>query len=335
MSHYNIKKYNTSRRTYSSSDHESTVTSSFTQQLGHVISGVACSWRVFVVAATSLSYEATTRGYCNSLTNLSGYTHSMLYFFHHYELPVILQQAQLQQLLIRTQHGPQGAEAPPAAPPPAPESPTGTSDGATQTVVASTEPSIGAGASTPLPGNVASSTVESGNVAWPPTLESGNVATPLTQASGDNNVAPSTLEYGDVASPSTLGSCDAPAPGLGLRPDIENEAVVSTSSSLDRVTKKLQILANEQNYTEWKQTNKTFWCPSIAHLDKSTTSKHCYHHVLLTVLGLDSLTGANSSAGASLKDVPKSLFTKRSKRNLRAKLRLLFATTQEAQILKS
>ncbi|XP_047996814.1 LOW QUALITY PROTEIN: membralin [Leguminivora glycinivorella] len=31
--------------------------------------------------------------------------HSMLYFFHHYELPVILQQAQLQQLLLRTHHG--------------------------------------------------------------------------------------------------------------------------------------------------------------------------------------------------------------------------------------
>lgn len=29
----------------------------------------------------------------------------MLYFFHHYELPVILQQAHLQQLLLRTHHG--------------------------------------------------------------------------------------------------------------------------------------------------------------------------------------------------------------------------------------
>lgn len=29
----------------------------------------------------------------------------MLYFFHHYELPVILQQAQLQQLLLRSHHG--------------------------------------------------------------------------------------------------------------------------------------------------------------------------------------------------------------------------------------
>ncbi|XP_013162975.1 PREDICTED: membralin [Papilio xuthus] len=31
--------------------------------------------------------------------------HSMLYFFHHYELPVILQQAHLQQLLLRSHHG--------------------------------------------------------------------------------------------------------------------------------------------------------------------------------------------------------------------------------------
>nr|XP_032519481.1 membralin-like [Danaus plexippus plexippus] len=31
--------------------------------------------------------------------------HSMLYFFHHYELPVILQQAHLQQVLLRTHHG--------------------------------------------------------------------------------------------------------------------------------------------------------------------------------------------------------------------------------------
>lgn len=33
------------------------------------------------------------------------FQHSMLYFFHHYELPVILQQAQLQQLLMRTHRG--------------------------------------------------------------------------------------------------------------------------------------------------------------------------------------------------------------------------------------
>ncbi|XP_066602049.1 uncharacterized protein [Prorops nasuta] len=37
--------------------------------------------------------------------------HSMLYFFHHYELPAILQQAQLQQLLFRN-HGQQAAAGP-------------------------------------------------------------------------------------------------------------------------------------------------------------------------------------------------------------------------------
>nr|CAD7202039.1 unnamed protein product [Timema douglasi] len=52
-------------------------------------------------------------------------------------------------------------------------------------------------------------------------------------------------------------------------------------------------------------------------------------HTLRRLDGLDSLTGANSCAGASLKDVPKYLFTKRSRRDLRAKLSLLFATTQE------
>ena len=31
--------------------------------------------------------------------------HSMIYFFHHYELPVILQQAQIQDILMRNQEG--------------------------------------------------------------------------------------------------------------------------------------------------------------------------------------------------------------------------------------
>lgn len=33
------------------------------------------------------------------------FQHSMLYFFHHYELPLILQQASLQQLLTRNHNG--------------------------------------------------------------------------------------------------------------------------------------------------------------------------------------------------------------------------------------
>ncbi|XP_029663900.1 membralin [Formica exsecta] len=47
--------------------------------------------------------------------------HSMLYFFHHYELPVILQQAQLQQLLFRNHAQPQQAQ--PATPSTAPTTP--------------------------------------------------------------------------------------------------------------------------------------------------------------------------------------------------------------------
>ena len=36
---------------------------------------------------------------------ISVFQHSMIYFFHHYELPVILQQAQIQELLMRNQEG--------------------------------------------------------------------------------------------------------------------------------------------------------------------------------------------------------------------------------------
>ncbi|KYM76793.1 Cytochrome P450 9e2 [Atta colombica] len=43
--------------------------------------------------------------------------HSMLYFFHHYELPVILQQAQLQQLLFRNHIQPQAQPATPSTAP--------------------------------------------------------------------------------------------------------------------------------------------------------------------------------------------------------------------------
>lgn len=49
------------------------------------------------------------------------FQHSMLYFFHHYELPVILQQAQLQQLLFRNHAQPQQAQ--PATPSTAPTTP--------------------------------------------------------------------------------------------------------------------------------------------------------------------------------------------------------------------
>ncbi|XP_039307296.1 membralin isoform X2 [Solenopsis invicta] len=48
--------------------------------------------------------------------------HSMLYFFHHYELPVILQQAHLQQLLFRNHAQPQAQPATPSTAPTTPGS---------------------------------------------------------------------------------------------------------------------------------------------------------------------------------------------------------------------
>ncbi|XP_046816865.1 membralin-like isoform X3 [Vespa crabro] len=52
--------------------------------------------------------------------------HSMLYFFHHYELPVILQQAQLQQLLLRNPPQPTQPPTPSTAPTTPGPSPTTT-----------------------------------------------------------------------------------------------------------------------------------------------------------------------------------------------------------------
>nr|XP_050850795.1 membralin isoform X2 [Vespula vulgaris] len=52
--------------------------------------------------------------------------HSMLYFFHHYELPVILQQAQLQQLLLRNPTQPTQPPTPSTAPTTPGQSPTTT-----------------------------------------------------------------------------------------------------------------------------------------------------------------------------------------------------------------
>lgn len=50
------------------------------------------------------------------------FQHSMLYFFHHYELPVILQQAQLQQILFRNHAQPQAQPTTPSTVPTTPGS---------------------------------------------------------------------------------------------------------------------------------------------------------------------------------------------------------------------
>ncbi|XP_036144068.1 membralin isoform X2 [Monomorium pharaonis] len=64
--------------------------------------------------------------------------HSMLYFFHHYELPVILQQAQLQQLLFRNHAQPQ---AQPATPSTAPTTPGPGSSSSPSSAAPSSSPS--------------------------------------------------------------------------------------------------------------------------------------------------------------------------------------------------
>ncbi|XP_072749636.1 membralin isoform X2 [Anoplolepis gracilipes] len=81
--------------------------------------------------------------------------HSMLYFFHHYELPVILQQAQLQQLLFRNHAQPQQAQ--PATPSTTPTTPgrpwsstsTLSSASSTTTTTPTPSPSSPNGTSTP------------------------------------------------------------------------------------------------------------------------------------------------------------------------------------------
>ncbi|GAB0093610.1 uncharacterized protein DMENIID0001_087750 [Sergentomyia squamirostris] len=63
------------------------------------------------------AYHYRFNGQYSSLALITSWLfiqHSMVYFFHHYELPVIIHQAQLQQLLMRTRHqnaqnGQQGA----------------------------------------------------------------------------------------------------------------------------------------------------------------------------------------------------------------------------------
>lgn len=75
------------------------------------------------------------------------FQHSMLYFFHHYELPVILQQAQLQQLLFRNHIQPQPQ---PATPNTAPTTPgPGSSPSSSSSPSAAPSPSSSPNPSTP------------------------------------------------------------------------------------------------------------------------------------------------------------------------------------------
>ncbi|XP_029170163.1 membralin isoform X2 [Nylanderia fulva] len=83
------------------------------------------------------AYHYRFNGQYSSLALITSWLfiqHSMLYFFHHYELPVILQQAQLQQLLFRNHAQPQQAQ-------PATPSTTPTTPGPGSTATPSSSPS--------------------------------------------------------------------------------------------------------------------------------------------------------------------------------------------------
>jgi hypothetical protein len=127
--------------------------------------------------------------------------HSMIYFFHHYELPVILQQAQLQQLLLRNQHQQQAAAVAAAV------TATATAGAGTheQAPVVPEQPSA------------ASSTSE----------EVGNavISTPATDTEEDG------LQPG-----SSLSSPDAATAGGGDISNIVDEAGTLSSSSVDDTT---------------------------------------------------------------------------------------------------
>ncbi|KAL0100768.1 hypothetical protein PUN28_019269 [Cardiocondyla obscurior] len=72
---------------------------------------------------TFYAYHYRFNGQYSSLALVTSWLftqHSMLYFFHHYELPVILQQAQLQQLLFRNHIQPQPQSAAPSTAPTTP-----------------------------------------------------------------------------------------------------------------------------------------------------------------------------------------------------------------------
>lgn len=116
----------------------------------------------------------------------STFQHSMLYFFHHYELPVILQQAQLQHLLFRN-HAQAGM-----AEQPSPEQPSPISNRA----LTSTEP-------TPEPSPARESAIATENQPQP------TPSAPLQPGSDPTNpanVSEERVERAAAATPSSASS---------------------------------------------------------------------------------------------------------------------------------
>ncbi|XP_071870348.1 membralin isoform X2 [Bombus fervidus] len=154
--------------------------------------------------------------------------HSMLYFFHHYELPVILQQAQLQHLLFRNHAQPGMAD-------PSPEQPSPSLNRALTSTEPTPEPSPAresAGVTEPEPTQETSSTS-------PPPAESNSTAsdvhlgervevtiiTPSSTEEQNNKVTENLME-------STASNTSAEA---STQPKIEEVGVSSNAASSSKI----------------------------------------------------------------------------------------------------
>ncbi|XP_043785174.1 membralin isoform X3 [Apis laboriosa] len=145
--------------------------------------------------------------------------HSMLYFFHHYELPVILQQAQLQHLLFRN-HAQAGM-----AEQPSPEQPSPISNRA----LTSTEP-------TPEPSPARESAVATEN----PAQQQPTPSAPLQQPGSDSTNPPNAEERVAAATPSSTptneeqsneGGTTEQQPSSDGKSDCKTEVAISGVSS--------------------------------------------------------------------------------------------------------
>ncbi|XP_077263168.1 membralin isoform X2 [Temnothorax americanus] len=143
--------------------------------------------------------------------------HSMLYFFHHYELPVILQQAQLQQLLFRNHAMPQ---AQPATPSTAPATP-GPGSSPSPSPTPSPSPSAA-----PLPSSSSSS-----NPSTPPTTEQTqqNYITELSQLDFEPSNAEEQHANADNEQTSATMAADRRDNSVRVS---EDTAVLATSASV-------------------------------------------------------------------------------------------------------
>lgn len=195
----------------------------------------------------------------------------MLYFFHHYELPVILQQAQLQQLLLRTHRGMGmmglagiAALASGAAYHDAPGTGTGTGTQATPPTTQSTTQTIQNTVQSTTQTSPSVSTVQTNTTHTGDVISSRSTATE-THATGTNTV-------------SSIDSEEAPAsPMLDNRNDKDASAVGDNGIRIEEIAR-LNSKSNVRDSSNGQATgasldNNQIDVPSGAHdVDVSASS---------------------------------------------------------------